>query len=729
MLKKLTFAFVVLSCMGFSTYAQQACGTDDVNNRLKKLHPEIADLEIKLEQEIARKVLSTDLRKFAKTTGVDDTIVYDVPVVIHIVHDYGAEFVTDDAIFTAVSEWTDVFLKQNADTADVIPPFKPWIGDPKIRLHLATKDPNGNPTKGITRRQSYLTINGSDQAKMDGWPQDQYLNIWFIYKFSPDHAGAAAYAYYPFSGAQMPYYDGIIGTYSYMNYDKAIPHEIGHVLNLQHVWGNTNQPGVACGDDQVQDTPPTKGHLTTGCTAASLYDGTCAAGYMVTTPNGIIDYPDTTNAQNVMDYTYCQKMFTIGQSERMRASLTSNVAGRSNLYSPANLAATGALEPRPDLAPVAEFSVQKSGISSDRVYFLIANSMTPFVFRNRSWGDTITNVNWTFSNDASTPTSTSLLSLNNSFKQPGWVTVSLTATGNNSGSTTLTDDHAVYVADTNMLQPGGYTQNFATPADFANWPMFNYYNNAFKWEYYGAGGFDDGACIRFKSYDGRGYPENMTGTPEGDHDDIITPGFDLSGAVGGNMNLNFYTAGGSTAFPEDSIQVQVSIDGGRFWKPITDITGTDLSNNNWQSAEYFPSAGDWQAHTIAIPPAYFTNKVFFKFRYKPSVSGNNLYLDKFSISPFPTEVKEVAATPDQFNIYPNPAHRDTKLAFITGSDGKAGYVITDVAGKVIATKEMSYAPHTVIQENINRSVFGAAGLYLVTVTIANSTSTQKLIIE
>ncbi|RYY12665.1 MAG: hypothetical protein EOO04_33225, partial [Chitinophagaceae bacterium] len=448
MLKR-TGLLLIAGLLSISSRAQLACGTDDKYQQLKAAHPEIGALEQKLEAEIRDKVSKLDLRKFAKTTGANDTTYYDVPIVIHLVHDYGTEYVSDDAIFDAVSNWSEVFLASNPDTASVIAPFKPYIGNARIRLRLATKDPNGNPTKGITRRRSYLSANAGDQAKLDGWPNNSYINIWFVNTFSGSHSGAAAYAYYPSSGQWMPYYDGIIGLTTYLNYDKAIPHEIGHVLNLQHTWGNTNAPNVACGDDQVADTPPTKGHLTTGCTAASIYDVTCATGYVVNTPNGIIDYPDTTNAQNVMDYTYCQKMFTHGQVDRMHASLNSSVAGRNNLFNPANLVSTGALEARPDLLPIPEFSVEKAAFSTERSYFLTAGNAAKFVFRNRSWNDTITNVDWTFSNGADISSISSMGTINNQFSQPGWVTVTMTATGNNSGTATLTDDRAVYVADPN----------------------------------------------------------------------------------------------------------------------------------------------------------------------------------------------------------------------------------------------------------------------------------------
>lgn len=714
--------------MTHSAFAQQPCVTDDVFRKSLINHPEIAHTEQLLEQKIKAQLKAIDLLRYAKTTA--DTVFYDVPIVVHIVHDFGTEYFTDDAVFNAFNNWSDAFLAKNSDTAEVIAPFKPYIGNARIRLRLASKDPNGNPTKGITRNRSYLTINASDEAKLESWPNNRYINIWFINKFSADHSGAAAYAYYPSSGAWMPYYDGVIALASYLDNGKTIPHELGHVLNLQHVWGNTNAPDVACGDDQVADTPPTKGHLPSGCAPAAIYDTTCATGYVVNSGSGIINYPDTTNAQNIMDYTYCHRMFTKGQVTRMRAALTSNVVGRNNLYTTSNLSTTGALSQRPDLPPVAAFSIEKSTFASERSYFLCANSTTKFVFRNRSWNDTITDVEWTFSNQAEVSNTNNLNFINNQFKQPGWVTLTMKATGNNSGSTTLTNTQSVYVADTNMILPAGYWQHFATADDHSNWPTFNYYENNFKWEWYQGKGVGDNGCMRYRSFDYRSSPINMSGTPEGDYDDMVTPGFDVSGYNGSNLNLNFYTTGaylGST-FATDSMQIMVSTDCGRIWKRIASLTGNNLASVSTTS-EYVPNANTvWKPQTIAVSSNLLTNtKLFFKFRYFPTVKGNNLYFDKFSLTPFTTEVNEVATLEKALQIYPNPASDQVSVAFQSGIDGNVSIRISDMMGNIVVQSESSETPQTLVVKPLKLQHL-SNGMYFLNINVSGKHFVEKLFI-
>ena len=719
--------------MATISIAQLPCSSDERYHDLLKEYPQLAEYEAQFEAQLHNKL--------GRMTATPDTATYDIPLVVHVVHDYGVENISDNIIYDAAAYWATIYMKENPDTISVIPPFVPYIGNPKMRLHLATIDPNGNPTKGIDRIQSYLTVAADDQAKYNDWPSNKYINIWIINKFGAASTGAAAYAYTPGSASGIPYYDGVICLYDYTNYAKTIPHEIGHVLNLKHPWGNTNSPAVACGDDNVDDTPPTKGHLTVGCVAGALFDTTCATGYLkhytnITGADSIADYPDTVNAENIMDYTYCQKMFTKGQCARMRAALTSTTAGRNNLISPANLAATGALAPMPDLPPVADFTMNKAagaGIVTDtRSYFLTFNNVGSFVFNNQSWNDTISSASWSFSNGASTPASTSLTTVTNTFSVPGWVTVTLTATSN-AGSTTLVRQNAVYAADTTAAPATGYTQWFGSASDVANWPMFNYYNNQFKWQLYNGAGYDDNSCVRYRSFD---TSNRRFGTAVGDHDDMFTPAFNLTG-VDNTFYLNFFTAGqsttkglsGSTTKVNDSLEIDVSITGGTRWVKLAGYSGSNLANNGSSSAEFVPASTQWKARAVSIPATYHNANTFFRFRYWPGNTGNNLYLDNVYFYAFPAGVKEaLAASPASFNLFPNPAVNGCTLVFKTGNDGMVNYSIKDITGKLIYQASKEFMPNSIQQESISRSITPSAGMYFITATIDGVNTTQKLVV-
>lgn len=720
---------------GAASAQLQPCSADEHYHKLVEQYPQLADYQKQFEAQLAE--------RFARKT-TSDTTLYTVPIVVHVIHDYGVENLSDDALYQAAAYWTQTFLGENSDTVDVIPTFKPYVGTSKIRLRLATIDPKGRPTKGIDRINSYLANIADDQAKYNQWPQNQYVNIWLVGTFGASVTGAAAYAILPATVMYEPMYDGIIALSSYANPStKTIPHEMGHVLNLQHPWGSTNNPGVACGDDYVDDTPPTLGHMPAGCSFAALYDTTCATSYMKYyvsmdgTADSLVDYPDTANSQNIMDYTYCQRMFTIGQVARMRATLESVVAGRNNLVTPANLAATGALAPMPDLPPVADFVMNHaSSLGSNaldkRSYFLAFNNVAQFVFRNASWNDTVSDVQWIFSNGASTPTSTSATTVTNSFSQPGWVTTTLIA-NSNAGSDTLVNTHSVYAADTTPAGTLSYTQDFADEASIANWPMFNYYNNQFKWEFYNGAGVGDNSCIRYRSWD---TTYRNTGIAIGDHDDIYTPAFDLSG-TSGTVYFNFFTAGAYTRHlisgydpqQQDSLEVDASTNGGAFWSKVAGFHLSDLENNGQKNTEFVPTAAsNWKPRSIAIPTADLTGHTYFRFRVWPGNMGNNLYIDKMSLSPWPAGVKEVLSSTGTFDIYPNPASNGCNLIFKTGTTGLVKYAVTDITGKTIYTDAKQYAPDTIQQAVLSRDVTPAPGLYFVTLNIDGLNVTQKLVI-
>ena len=310
-MKKNLFVLLGLTLFTSSVFAQKLpCATDEMRKKMVAAHPEILEREAEFNRQVTEGLKNFDFARAHKTTDtlMPDSFWYDVPIVVHVIHDYGTENLSDDDIFNDLIQWNRVYAKQNADTADVIQPFKKWIGNPHIRLHLATKDRFGNPTKGITRHRSYLTYNGTDESKLDDWPNTSYVNIWFTEGLMAQGGfQPAAYAYFPATGEAVPYWDGVICMASYAVEDKTVNHELGHVFNLLHVWGNNNAAGAGtCADggtDYVDDTPPTIGHL--DCT--NVNDTQCATNYYVIYPSvitgydSLVDYPDTDNVQNIMD--------------------------------------------------------------------------------------------------------------------------------------------------------------------------------------------------------------------------------------------------------------------------------------------------------------------------------------------------------------------------------------------------------------------------------------------
>jgi hypothetical protein len=239
-----------------------------------------------------------------------------IPVVVHVVYRGAAQNISDDQIHSQIDVLNRDFRKTNPDVSSTPAPFLPLAEDARVEFELATTDPAGNPTDGITRTST--TVNGfTDDNKVkhassggaDAWSRDNYLNLW-VCRLS---GGLLGYAQFP---GGPPDTDGVVirdtsfgttGTAAApFNLGRTATHEIGHWLNLRHIWGDD---GTGCsGDDFVADTPNAAG---SNAGMPAFPHVTCSNG-----PNGDM-------FMNYMDYTddAGMFMFTAGQVTRMQASL------------------------------------------------------------------------------------------------------------------------------------------------------------------------------------------------------------------------------------------------------------------------------------------------------------------------------------------------------------------------------------------------------------------------
>ncbi len=245
----------LISLNSFAQTGHFQCGSDE---RLRELYA----ADPKLEADQAK--MLQNARQYKMVKG-EKTTVYTIPIVFHIIHQYGVENISDDQVINQVAILNRDYRLLNADVSEIVPEFQNLKSDIHIEFKLATKDPYGNCTNGIDRVYSHESTNGDDNAKLNGWNRNQYLNVWVVAKMEGTVAG---YAFYPSSVTGSGFLkDGVIilnghigsiGTGSEYN-SRALTHEIGHWLGLPHTWGDNNDPGNACGDDGINDTPVTKG--------------------------------------------------------------------------------------------------------------------------------------------------------------------------------------------------------------------------------------------------------------------------------------------------------------------------------------------------------------------------------------------------------------------------------------------------------------------------------------
>jgi hypothetical protein len=143
------------------------CGTDAVINQLYMAHPEL--MQSALNNEAAYHAKNNRGKK------AQDTVVYTIPVVFHVLHQNGPENISDAQIADAIVILNRDFRKLNSDTITIIPKFQHSASDIRIEFKLAQLDPQGNCTNGIDRIYSSRTNYGDDSAKINPWPRDKYL--------------------------------------------------------------------------------------------------------------------------------------------------------------------------------------------------------------------------------------------------------------------------------------------------------------------------------------------------------------------------------------------------------------------------------------------------------------------------------------------------------------------------------------------------------------------------
>jgi len=319
---------------------QRSCGTMPVHERMLRTDPAYMRARIASENHCAA-VMQGDLP--LARTGVTT-----IPVVVHVVHNTAAQNISDAQINSQIAILNRDFRRTNADIGSVPAPFAPLASDARIQFVLATTDPNGAATNGITRTQTNrASFTDDDQMKSaatgghDAWPADRYLNVWTVPRLTSPQGDLLGYAQFPGGAAAT---DGVVILHSAFgssgtaaapfNLGRTTTHEIGHWLNLRHIWGDD---GNGCnGSDFVADTP----------NQAGSNFGTPAFPH-VTCNNG----PNGDMFMNYMDYVddVAMFMFTAGQVARMQACLDSD---RATIGTTTALPPVATLKFREDTPPV-----------------------------------------------------------------------------------------------------------------------------------------------------------------------------------------------------------------------------------------------------------------------------------------------------------------------------------------------------------------------------------------
>ncbi len=318
-MKKQLLFIVAFAALAMGMNAQ------DPNTRKKRcetvehaawLESQNPNLRIQNENDEAK--LQQWIQNYTAARSSNSNAVVVIPVVVHVVYKQAGQNISDAQILSQIDALNEDFARLNADTNNTPAPFRTAASGTQIQFCMARRDPNGNTTNGIERRQTTVTsFSTNDNVKfyssggLDAWDVDSYMNIW-VCNMS---GGILGYGEFPATTHTNTYgvviqYDsfGRVGNVQApYNLGRTLTHEIGHCFRLFHIWGDDN--GACSGTDNIADTP-NQAEETYGCHIFPYTD------ICTTTGNGVM-------FMNYMDYSDddCLNMFTSNQATRMFVTL------------------------------------------------------------------------------------------------------------------------------------------------------------------------------------------------------------------------------------------------------------------------------------------------------------------------------------------------------------------------------------------------------------------------
>ena len=323
-MKKILLGFIILFT-GIVFSQKQRCGTDIVNlNRIQQ-NPSLIKLREQQELALQKSILSSSRKRINLT----------IPVVVHVIYNTDLENVSDEQVQSQIDALNRDFNNLNTDSLKTDHAFYPLVGNIGIKFELATKDPSGKITTGITRTKTSKTswieddlnkdnMKFSNSGGIENWDPKRYLNIYTV-RFD-DTVGLLGYAYFPEDLANYPETDGVVidfrcfgtkGTsgiegFTPYNLGRTVTHEVGHWLGLFHIWGDkVFETDKVCGDDKVADTPPAEGDNAGNPVFPFRPNNKCGSD-----KNGEM-------YMNYMDYVHDKSMvmFSKGQVTRMTSAI------------------------------------------------------------------------------------------------------------------------------------------------------------------------------------------------------------------------------------------------------------------------------------------------------------------------------------------------------------------------------------------------------------------------
>ncbi|MGB1316679.1 MAG: T9SS type A sorting domain-containing protein, partial [Flavobacteriales bacterium] len=462
---------------------------------------------------------------------------------------------------------------------------------------------------------------------------------------------------------------------------------------LHHIWGGNNVPnfyylpvGQAANcseDDLVGDTPNTIGWSSCNQNSASC--------------ENVRD-----NVQNTMDYSYCNVMFTEGQKTRMRAALNSPIANRNNLWTPANLIATGVnLEP----------ALCEADFEADNT--LICDPSGGAVnFTNTSYHGEIDSVYWEF--PGGFPPFSVLPNPVTTYYNPGIFSASLTVFSEGNSATITKEDYITFVEDSSHTYPFWDWFEGNSNLNGAPWiqKSFDTDNN---WEITEVASHSPSHSVWVDNWD------NQLLTV----DELYGPALDLSNASQMRLAFKYAFASQTEATNSTKLQVQVREDCFSNWSTRLTINGSNLATAANQEAPFVPTPSEWIAESINIPSNYLEEDFGFRFVFT-SEGNNRLFLDDVNVD-IAAGIEDLGSPVSNLSLYPNPASHNLTVGFELAEATDIDFQVIDVLGKQLLTLPQSAYTAGSNSQNIELESI-KPGVYFLVINSKENQTVKRFII-
>lgn len=285
-----------------ATASRKSCPSEEIRAELlkndAKARARYAAIEAGTEKFIQAKKLGRVL--------ADGTV--EIPVVFNVLYRTSTENISDARLAEQIAVLNKDFGATNSDVNKIPAEFASIAaGDTKVRFRLV------KTVRKATSVRSWRTNDAMKKAStkgIDATDPTQYFNIWVV----GDMGSILGYATFPESAGQWndgvvlaSKYTGVTGATAPYNLGRTATHEVGHYLNLRHIWGD-----ATCGNDFVADTPTQTG-ANYGKPTYPLYN-TCGGVKRSVMFMNYMDYVDDA----------AMFMFSTGQKARIQATVASS---------------------------------------------------------------------------------------------------------------------------------------------------------------------------------------------------------------------------------------------------------------------------------------------------------------------------------------------------------------------------------------------------------------------